>query len=596
MMQLLTLYRHHATRLLVVLTGLFIISSALMPLASVMFLKGLLSYIATGSDLMLLLVSGVTFLVTSFTVPMLTSKLDLTLSEYRLSVLCTNYFTSLLRLPLALTQDSTTRKIINNGELFLNQSWKGYQRLLKLLPTVVASVLALLLIALLNDTNTKLFMLLMVLLALVINYCNTQLPQLNQAIDTRAQQQKHYSGFYAHVLTDNKKLREVKSSSYEDFISDKLAQGVTSFAVDGQAQLNHYQKNLGVISLLTALPYVVGVLLIIFGLLTAHLTLVDAIFYLSIIKVIQDSISRLLKNGEKIKTDLRLYQLYVDFEKLVATQQETPKTKLTEAIQSLELVNLSFKYPQSDSYVLKDLNYRFEFPARVALVGESGSGKTTLVKLICGFLQPSSGKILVNGIDLAELDLASYHQQLATVFQKTDFFAFSFADNIMPSDGCSTITEVGDSDYRTKLTTLIQDLQLESLINKLPQGLASNYTKHMADDGVELSGGQLQMLLLLRSMLKPSSMVILDEATSAMDINNEVKTIREFLRATNDKMAVIVTHRLLITKFCDAILVLDQGRLVETGTHQQLLAAQGYYAQLYNLQNEGYEEVTTCNS
>ena len=225
--------------------------------------------------------------------------------------------------------------------------------------------------------------------------------------------------------------------------------------------------------------------------------------------------------------------------------------------------------------------YCFEFPNRVAIVGESGSGKTTLIKLLCGFIRPTVGQILVNGIDLNKIDLKSYHQQLATVFQKTDFLAFTFRENVLPkSDGSQT----------KRLYTLVKELEIQDLIKNLPQGIDSHYTKYLSEEGVQLSGGQLQMLLLLRSMMKDSSLYILDEATSAMDINNEVKTIREFLKITSEKMSIIVTHRLLVTKFSDDILVLDNGELVETGKHQELLENNGYYANLYKLQNKGYGE------
>ena len=187
----------------------------------------------------------------------------------------------------------------------------------------------------------------------------------------------------------------------------------------------------------------------------------------------------------------------------------------------------------------------------------------------------------MNGIDLNKIDLKSYHQQLATVFQKTDFLAFTFRENVLPKFDRSQIK---------RLDTLIKELEIQDMIRSLPQGIDSHYTKYLSEEGVQLSGGQVQMLLLLRSMMKDSSLYILDEATSAMDINNEVKTIREFLKITSEKMSIIVTHRLLATKFSDDILVLDNGELVETGKHQELLENNGYYADLYKLQNKGYGE------
>lgn len=567
-----SIYRHYANRKLISLTVTFTLIYAILPVSSVMFLKGFLNYIEGVSNLQLTIVSSVFYLLLSFLGPPLSQIFETELAEFRLSYLVTSYFEKTIDLPIESTVSEKDLITIRNGELFSAQSWKGYQRLMKLVPASLA---------IMNDNLTRLFMIVMTLLALLVHYSNGKIPELNQEIDVLAQSQKNYTRFYSNVLTDSKMLREVKSSSYENFVQKKLSDRLLQFYELSTNKINQYGLNLLYISVLSALPYLTGIILILLGVHSGYLRVTDGIFYLSMIKVVQDNISKLLKSGEKIKTDIRLYDLYEDFLCLTTTyQNEVQKVSIGE-INKVEFVDVSYKYPNSNQYVLKNIKYCFEFPNRVAIVGESGSGKTTLIKLLCGFIRPTVGQILVNGIDLNKIDLKSYHQQLATVFQKTDFLAFTFRENVLPkSDGSQT----------KRLDTLVKELEIQDLIKNLPQGIDSHYTKYLSEEGVQLSGGQLQMLLLLRSMMKDSSLYILDEATSAMDINNEVQTIREFLKITSEKMSIIVTHRLLVTKFSDDILVLDNGELVETGKHQELLENNGYYANLYKLQNKGYGE------
>lgn len=560
------IYRKYTNKKIIFLTISLIIVYAILPFSGVMFLKGFLSYIETKSDGKLIILSAVIYLLSGFIGPLLSQVFETELAEFRLSQLVTAYFKEILLLPLEKMETKENLTIISEGELFSAQSWKGYQRLMKLIPLSIANAVSLILIGLMNDMTTKIFMIIMVSLALIVNHYNHKMPDLNKEIDRLVQRQKSYTAFYSNVLVNNRMLREVKSSHYEGFIKKKMFSKLTSFHKSSKMKIKDYRLSLLFTSLLSHLPYIIGIILIFLGLSKNSLIVTDAILYLSIIKVIQDNIIKLLKNSEKIKTDMRLYSMYELFISMTLGESREYKKELAEDIEKIEFVNVSYEYPNSAYRVIDNINYCFEFPKRVAIVGESGAGKTTLVKLLCGFLRPTEGHILVNGIDLQEIDLSSYHKRLATVFQKTNFLAFTLRENLLQTE---------DELHVTRVYSLIQNLEMGDLVNQLPNGLDSHYTKHLSEKGIELSGGQLQMFLLLRSMMKTSNLYILDEATSAMDINNEVEVIREFLKVTTNKMSVIVTHRLLISKFCDDIVVLDKGMIVETGTHQCLLKKEG---------------------
>lgn len=580
MKKIVSIYQKYTNKKIVFLTILLILTYAILPFSGVMFLKGFLSYIETKSDTQLLAMSATIYLLSGFIGPLLSQIFETALSEFRLSQLVTGYFKEMLLLPLEKMVSEEDLTIISEGELFSAQSWKGYQRLMKLIPISMANVVSLLFIGLMNDASTKIFMIVMIALALIANRYNSQILNLNKEMDQLIQRQRSYTSFYSSMLTNNRMLREVKSSHYEDFIKQKNFSRLDTFFRLSQKKIRSYRMSLAVTSLLSSLPYFIGVVLILLGLSQNFLKVSDGILYLSIIKVIQDSIFKLLKNNEKIKTDIHLYEMQERFISMTLKVSETQQKNLIGEIKKIEFVNVSYKYPNSDRSVVKNITYCLTFPKRIAIVGESGAGKTTIVKLLCGFLRPTEGYILVNGIDLREIDLSSYHKQLATVFQKTDLLAFTFRENLLQTQGEYQLANVD---------AFIKNLGMEKLIKQLPNGLDNYYTKHLSEEGTELSGGQLQMFLLLRSMIKKSSLYILDEATSAMDINNEVEVVKEFLKVTTNKMSVIITHRLLISKFCDDIVVLDKGKIVETGTHPYLLEKKGHYADLYKLQNEGYE-------
>ena len=343
-----SIYKHYANRKLISLTVVFTLIYAILPVSSVMFLKGFLNYIEGVSNLQLTVVSSAFYLLLSFLGPLLSQIFETELAEFRLSYLVTSYFEKTIDLPIESTVSEKDLITIRNGELFSAQSWKGYQRLMKLVPASLAIISSLILIAIMNDNLTRLFMIVMTLLALLVHYSNGKIPELNQEIDVLAQSQKNYTRFYSSVLTDSKMLREVKSSSYENFVQKKLSDRLLQFYELSTNKINQYGLNLLYISVLSALPYLTGIILILLGVHSGYLRVTDGIFYLSMIKVVQDNISKLLKNGEKIKTDIRLYDLYEDFLCLTTTyQNEVQKVSIGE-INKVEFVDVSYKYPNSN--------------------------------------------------------------------------------------------------------------------------------------------------------------------------------------------------------------------------------------------------------
>ena len=230
---------------------------------------------------------------------------------------------------------------------------------------------------------------------------------------------------------------------------------------------------------------------------------------------------------------------------------------------------------------LHDLTLTIGAGEKVALVGPNGAGKTTLVKLACGLVEPTSGRVAIDGVDVRELDRKALFAELAVVFQDPAVFSIPLADNV----ACAWDAAGGDT---ARLQEALSQADLLDKARSLPQGLATYLGQDIEDDGVTLSGGETQRLMLARALYKDASVVILDEPTAALDPISEAEVYAGFDRMVAGKTAIYISHRMSSCRFCDDIIVFDGGRVVERGGHEGLLAAGGLYASLWNAQASYY--------
>lgn len=253
---------------------------------------------------------------------------------------------------------------------------------------------------------------------------------------------------------------------------------------------------------------------------------------------------------------------------------------------SITLENVSFSYPGSDKDILKDVNLNIKAGEKIAVVGLNGAGKTTLVKLICGFYDPDKGRVLLNGQDIREFNRDDYYKLFSAVFQDMSIFALTVAQQVAQ--------RVDDIDIE-KVKRCLQQAGLMEKVNSLPKGLDTHIGKNIFLDGVELSGGQIQRLMLARALYKDGPILVLDEPTAALDPIAENDIYLKYNEMTKGKTSVFISHRLASTRFCDRILFVQDGKIIEEGTHQQLLDANGEYAKLFHVQARYYQEGSDIN-
>lgn len=253
----------------------------------------------------------------------------------------------------------------------------------------------------------------------------------------------------------------------------------------------------------------------------------------------------------------------------------------------IEFSHVSFSYPKSEEnkepkLILDDISFSMKKGERLALVGINGAGKTTIVKLICGFYHPTSGHIYINGIDLTELDLDDYYQHLAVVFQEAFTYSFTIGENV------SCLSE--EKYEKEKCMDALKKAGLWEKIDSLPKKEKTCLNKDIEEDGIQLSGGQLQKLMLARALYKDCKLLLLDEPTAALDAIAENEMYQKYDEVISGKTALFISHRLASTRFCDQILFLENGKIVETGSHEELMNAAGKYAYMFEVQSQYYKK------
>lgn len=254
---------------------------------------------------------------------------------------------------------------------------------------------------------------------------------------------------------------------------------------------------------------------------------------------------------------------------------------------TLEMRDVTFRYPGTEKNILEHVNLTLHPGEKLAVVGLNGAGKSTLVKLLCGFYDPTDGAVLLNGRDIREYNRRSYYSLFSAVFQDFDTLATTIAANVAQSDD--------NIDY-DKVWHCIDEAGLRGKIESLPEGLETKMNRDVYEDAVALSGGETQRLILARALYKDAPILMLDEPTAALDPISEAELYRKYSAITTGRSSIYISHRLASTRFCDRIILIGDAGILEEGTHDELLAAGGKYAELFSVQRQYYRDEKNENA
>lgn len=303
--------------------------------------------------------------------------------------------------------------------------------------------------------------------------------------------------------------------------------------------------------------------------------------YISALTLLFENLDLLIKNYSVLRSNTPYLVKIEQYLNIPNTMYQGSLTteKRNDRKYEVEFRNVSFRYPESDTWVLKNINLKFKIGERLAIVGENGSGKTTFIKLMCRLYDPSEGQILLNGIDIRKYNYKEYMDIFSIVFQDFCLISQSLGSNV-----------AGAEKYDSKRAEkALEDAGFKERLQSMEHGLETMLYKALSEDGIEISGGEAQKIAIARALYKDAPFIILDEPTAALDPITEAEIYSKFNDIVGDKTAIYISHRLSSCKFCDEIVVFSQGSIIQKGTHQQLAAdTNGKYYELWQAQAQYY--------
>jgi ATP-binding cassette, subfamily B, bacterial len=315
-----------------------------------------------------------------------------------------------------------------------------------------------------------------------------------------------------------------------------------------------------------------------------YITISELVLYFGAISGFSNWITKLINQGNEISSSsLQICDMreFLELENYPDVINPAPMPDKSKPI-SIEFRDVCFRYTGSDTDTLNKFNLKINPGEKVAVVGLNGAGKTTMVKLLCGFYPPDSGQILINGTDSREFKKTELFTLFSAVFQDITLLPFTAAENV-------ALCHDKEID-KAKINHCLELAGLKDYFDKLPKGIDSMMLKVTQEDGILLSGGQQQKLLLARALYKNAPVLILDEPSAALDPIAESELYQRYHELTRNKTAIFISHRLASTGFCDRIAFIAEGQVSESGTHTELMEKNGQYAEMFEIQSHYYKE------
>jgi len=399
---------------------------------------------------------------------------------------------------------------------------------------------------------------------------------------TRRAPEARLLNYLEQLLTGNDTVKEIKLFGLGQPLLKRYQELFTRFYMEDRAIAE--RRTLAGLGwgLLANLAYYGSYAWIVLRTIAGAITLGDMTMFLSIFRQSQGSIRSLLDSINRLYESNLFLDNLVDFLSLqpVLVAPENGRIAPAPIREGIEFRNVSFAYPGSETMVLRDINLHIRPGERIALVGLNGAGKTTLIKLLTRLYDPTHGQILLDGVDLRDYDLTSLHQRFGVIFQDFVRYQFTVRENIGfgQVDALDNLARIEDAADRGGATPIIE---------RMPQGYDTMLGRRW-ERGQELSGGQWQKIALARAFMREAEVLVLDEPTSALDAEAEYEVFRRFGELMEGRIAVLISHRFSTVRMADRIVVLSAGKIIELGSHAELIALDGAYARLFNLQAEGY--------
>lgn len=481
-------------------------------------------------------------------------------------------------------EDSKFRDEMENAIEALNSDGRGFQHTYASIKSIFSKIVSIILFCIILCLFSPWIAIVCVLSTVVLSLINQRVINYikkRQTDRSHASRQRYYFNVTCSDFAYGKDIRvfALKDSLLEKYEekSDRLI-SITKAVENKSFKYSFF--NVLALLIQNALSYY----LIINAYFNQSIGLAEVSLYLSTIVAFSIVLREFSDHVTRMTSDVKLTISYFNTmasKDVLLVEGSREKFSTTSEIE-IVFENVSFKYPNTERYILKDFNFTIKPGEKLAIVGTNGAGKTTIVKLICGLFKPTSGRILINGEDAQSFQKNQYYQMFSAVFQDYDIYAGTILENIVGNDT--------SSEARQLAIACLDRVGLKEKIMSLPKQYDTTLLKVVDPDGVDLSGGQKQKIAIARALYKNGNVIILDEPTSALDALAEAEIYKSFNDLIERKTAIYISHRLSSTKFCDKIAFFDQDGLQEYGSHEELMDLKKSYFHMFQVQGQYYQE------
>lgn len=423
-----------------------------------------------------------------------------------------------------------------------------------------------------------------IILLIPIAVISMKFRRKNFHIMFRHSKERRQMDYYSRIIVDKDMIKEVKLFNMADFLIERFNTAFNTYYKNIRT-LTLKQGKWMIVSMVVAMAYLSWVFVSLGqSAFNREITIGDFSLYSNAI------ISSQAAFQSVIETLSALYEgtLFIENLRTFLQEKETIKPIIEQPkntkknVHSIEFVNVSFKYPKMDKWVLKNISFKIDPGKIFALVGFNGAGKTTLLKLMMRLYDPIEGKVLIDGIDIREYDINSLYSLFGTVFQDFGRYAFNIRENI--ALGC--LSELYNQE---RLNLAIEQANIKDIIQSVPNGIDAPLTRMFEKDGQELSIGQWQKIAIARAFFRQAEIMIFDEPSSALDANAEEEIFKQFVQLSQNKTAIFVSHRLSSATLSDKVIYLEEGEIKEMGSHHELMELKGKYAEFFSKQAKRYQ-------
>lgn len=387
--------------------------------------------------------------------------------------------------------------------------------------------------------------------------------------------------YYRWMLTDSWPAKDIRMYDLTDPIKERYKEERDKYVKENKKVDLKYLSIFFPIQFISKMGVMIFSVFVIFQAMDGKITIGDISLYIGAAGTVSSSIITLLSNVALWLTAIvdRMKFLF-DFLSLYSPE-DNEGIRFINSFDSLEFRDVYFKYPTSEQYVLQGVSFRLEKGDKLSIVGVNGAGKSTIIKIMLGFYQIQSGEILINGYPLTDYSMKEIRKIFTVLFQNYVKYPLTLRENI-------ALSYIEDKDDDKKIIKAMKQSGFYNDSKSFKCGLDTYMSRRFDDEGIEVSEGQWQKVAMARAYFKNADIIIFDEPSSALDAEAEDRMFQNFSNISKNKTGIMISHRISSSKLSNKIIVLDGGKIIESGTHQELISCNGLYAKLYNLQMKKY--------